>query len=528
VVSFYYGRWFEVSGGTLVRHIYLGQRLVAESPLAAPPLLTLAWLPGAQESILLARAMSEAVATRPQLYPVLGLTSPVALALAGGMLLLCIGLAVAPGRVRVGCVGYVHRGRVMLVVVLFAASLTPLPLARPAAAGGGPGPSQPPPIYPAYFVHSDHLGSTLRLTCFEQPGCTTGTVARHYRYSPYGEPKAYNASGTVVSLSSPLAEGFIPERLYTGQRWDTLAQLYYYGARFYDPKLATFMSLDPVRQYMNPYAYVGWNPVAFTDPTGMFAGLGSDIGGHFSSLGTTMPIEWSFDFMLETRFGSINPGAAGGFFGAVSSPGSLAGFVAGVLIAAIGLAIVALGLAVGLGLAAIGGLVGAGIAGITGGSMLGGASSAASMVFSHAAQTTQAELLDVAHGLGGTVEGLVRGLFGTLHGLATLNPDTLVAGLYGLFAASVMPRLGGSGGLNHPGPDANPTASSGSKVDNASIVHDVELGGRGPWVSQPYFGWIYNAYLGPGVEPGAYGQAYRALGTVGFGIPGTLLWSFGR
>jgi RHS repeat-associated protein len=56
--------------------------------------------------------------------------------------------------------------------------------------------------------------------------------------------------------------------LYTGQRWDAQAQLHYYGARFYDPKLASFLTLDPLQTYMSPYAYVAGNPINLIDPTG--------------------------------------------------------------------------------------------------------------------------------------------------------------------------------------------------------------------------------------------------------------------
>ena len=36
--------------------------------------------------------------------------------------------------------------------------------------------------------------------------------------------------------------------------------MYDYQARFYDPRTGMFSSLDPARQYVNPYAYVKWNP----------------------------------------------------------------------------------------------------------------------------------------------------------------------------------------------------------------------------------------------------------------------------
>ncbi len=58
---------------------------------------------------------------------------------------------------------------------------------------------------------------------------------------------------------------------YTGQYNDSLTQLDYYGARYYDPLVGVFLSADSVQGNlagMNPYAYVGENPQTNTDPNG--------------------------------------------------------------------------------------------------------------------------------------------------------------------------------------------------------------------------------------------------------------------
>ena len=46
--------------------------------------------------------------------------------------------------------------------------------------------------------------------------------------------------------------------------------MYYYGARYYDPRISIFVSVDPLAEKtMEPYLYTGNNPIMFTDPTGM-------------------------------------------------------------------------------------------------------------------------------------------------------------------------------------------------------------------------------------------------------------------
>ncbi len=56
--------------------------------------------------------------------------------------------------------------------------------------------------------------------------------------------------------------------------------LYYYGARFMDPVLGRFVTPDPLPDYLNPYSYVGNNPVNRTDPTGMRGIDSPNIGIH--------------------------------------------------------------------------------------------------------------------------------------------------------------------------------------------------------------------------------------------------------
>ena len=57
---------------------------------------------------------------------------------------------------------------------------------------------------------------------------------------------------------------------FNGKELDDATQMYYYGARYYDPRISVFVSVDQkVEKTMTPYQYVTNNPIMFTDPTGM-------------------------------------------------------------------------------------------------------------------------------------------------------------------------------------------------------------------------------------------------------------------
>jgi RHS repeat-associated protein len=100
------------------------------------------------------------------------------------------------------------------------------------------------------YYHQDGLGSVVALT--DQTGATQGTQ----RYDAWGNKLA----GT----------GTIPQYGYTGREPDETG-LIYYRARYYDPTTGRFTQRDPIglQGGINRYAYVGNNPVNFTDPEGL-------------------------------------------------------------------------------------------------------------------------------------------------------------------------------------------------------------------------------------------------------------------
>ena len=83
--------------------------------------------------------------------------------------------------------------------------------------------------------------------------------------------------------------------LFTGREFDAETGLYYYRARYYDPKTGRFMSEDPTgfdAGDPNLYRYVNNAPLDATDPTGKVAaieyfGLACDIG---AALGFAIPV----------------------------------------------------------------------------------------------------------------------------------------------------------------------------------------------------------------------------------------------
>ena len=124
-----------------------------------------------------------------------------------------------------------------------------------------------------FYYHPDHLGSSSYITNLD------GEVVQHIEYVPFGEV-------------------FIEERnsiwntpyLFNAKEFDEETGLYYYGARYYDPRLSLWISVDPISNYdplnsenyldgehnggiynyanLNSYIYCYQNPIKLVDPNG--------------------------------------------------------------------------------------------------------------------------------------------------------------------------------------------------------------------------------------------------------------------
>ncbi len=110
-----------------------------------------------------------------------------------------------------------------------------------------------------FWHHTDHQGSVVATS--NAAGQVTGVA----NYSPHGE-LGTAANGTPLA-GPPTGSPFG----YTGRQYDPESGLWQYRARYYHPRIGTFLSQDPIgtRDDPNLYMYVANDPVNLTDPSGM-------------------------------------------------------------------------------------------------------------------------------------------------------------------------------------------------------------------------------------------------------------------
>jgi RHS repeat-associated protein len=96
-----------------------------------------------------------------------------------------------------------------------------------------------------------------------EPAATPSCAGLFWPADPSDAPK--DAWGNLESGAST------PGYAFTGREWDPETGLYYYRARYYDPKAGRFLGEDPIgfQGGVNFYAYVGSNPSSLRDPYGL-------------------------------------------------------------------------------------------------------------------------------------------------------------------------------------------------------------------------------------------------------------------
>jgi RHS repeat-associated protein len=111
----------------------------------------------------------------------------------------------------------------------------------------------------ASYLGKDVLGS-VRSRSNEN-----GQLEDRYEYDAFGKP--YKGD-----LNSGMNLG------YTGKPYDTTTGMYNYGYRDYQPEVARFTTVDPIRDGANWFAYVNNDPVNYVDLWGLNSALLTDKG----------------------------------------------------------------------------------------------------------------------------------------------------------------------------------------------------------------------------------------------------------
>ncbi len=124
---------------------------------------------------------------------------------------------------------------------------------------------------PLYFLQ-DQLGSTTALTNSQ------GVAVSQINYDSFGNPSA----GANLTRYT-----------YTGREFDSDTGLFYYRARWYDPKVGRFISEDPIgfSGGVNWFAYVSNNPLNAQDPSGLY----------------NIDVHYYLTYFIATRFPCLTP-----------------------------------------------------------------------------------------------------------------------------------------------------------------------------------------------------------------------------
>jgi RHS repeat-associated protein len=139
-----------------------------------------------------------------------------------------------------------------------------------------------------YYYHSDHLGSTSLITNLD------GEIVQHIEYVPFGEV-------------------FIEERnnkwntpyLFNAKELDEETGLYYYGARYYEPRVSLWYGANPMQEKypgVSTYAYCHNNPINRIDPDGCadyYALDGTHLGYDDVNDGRVFKVEGSTKFNIN-------------------------------------------------------------------------------------------------------------------------------------------------------------------------------------------------------------------------------------
>jgi len=120
------------------------------------------------------------------------------------------------------------------------------------------------------YVHMDRLGSVDAVT----NGSGVEFVGDAHGFDAFGKPRARDWTFSGDKLHPDTDYGKTTEHGFTGHEHLDDTYLIHMNGRIYDYRLGRFLSVDPIisnpanSQSINPYSYIGNNPLSGVDPTG--------------------------------------------------------------------------------------------------------------------------------------------------------------------------------------------------------------------------------------------------------------------
>ena len=119
-----------------------------------------------------------------------------------------------------------------------------------------------------FYYHPDYLGSSSYITNLD------GEVSQHIEYVPFievfiDELELMRKSATKGKANSN--NTWNTPYLFNAKEFDEETGLYYYGARYYEPRISLWMSTDPMQEKFvdaSPYVYCLQNPIIILDYNG--------------------------------------------------------------------------------------------------------------------------------------------------------------------------------------------------------------------------------------------------------------------
>ncbi len=175
-----------------------------------------------------------------------------------------------------------------------------------------------------YFC-KDHLGSVRKVLRYDDDWSGAYTEYQSNKYSPFGG----------LEFEDNLAENktlFTGKELQDSRVGNDILRLYDFGARYYDPTVARWTSIDPFAEMYysrSPYNYALNNPINLIDPNGLFA-QGPTIGEFPNLIFLKEYIVGSRTHspLVENKTSPFNYSSGSGYLShSYNSPYGTAGFV---------------------------------------------------------------------------------------------------------------------------------------------------------------------------------------------------------